>query len=198
MGRRCGKKPWEYHKNTSKGQKKLIDSTILGWPQQHGHTPAKMFHSDVQNCFCELRGLSCWPSLCFVESLNHPEKDDAVQLLRRCRASKDPLKTRHLALVPETASLGNLYQQLSGAKMGLATSKGRIETYIKHYTNININIIHLTSRMSICIVSSKHGILYIYMVLYICWICWHLAAYSPLRVLALWPLSIEDLFGWRV
>lgn len=137
-----------------------------GLAQQHGHTPAKMFHSDVQNCFCELRGLSCWPSLCFVESLNHPEKDDAVQLFRRCRASKDPLKTRHLGLVPETASLGNLYQQLSGAKMGLATSKGRIETYMKHYTDINIYIIHLTSRMSICIVSSKHGILYIYIHIY--------------------------------
>ena len=99
-----------------------------------------MFHSDVQNCFCELRGLSCWPSLCFVESLNHPEKDDAVQLLRRCRASKDPLKTRRLALVPETASLGNLYQQLSGAKMGLATNKGRIKTYMKNYTSINIYV----------------------------------------------------------
>lgn len=121
MGRGCGKNHENITRIHQKVKKKLIDSTILGWPQQHGHTPAKMFHSDVQNCFCELRGLSCWPSLCFVESLNHPEKDDAVQLLRRCRASKDPLKTRHLALVPETASLGNLYQQLSGAKMGLAT-----------------------------------------------------------------------------
>lgn len=115
----------------------------------------------------------------------------------RCSPTfEDPLKTRHLALVPETASLGNLYQQLSGAKMGLATSKGRIETYMKHYTVtiLNIWIIHLTSRMSICIVFSKHGILYIIYGT----ICWHLAAYSPLRVLALWPLSIEDLFGWRV
>ena len=78
-------KAWENHENPSKGYERLIDSTVLGWPQHHGHTPAKMFHSvhDVQNprnnWSSELRGLS-WPRLCFAESPPSPaEKDDAVQ-----------------------------------------------------------------------------------------------------------------------